>query len=133
MRTFLDLRCTSRVISVDADGHLPGFKPQRPSDNDVASFMNCGADLGLSSGEQLGAGVGEFDVAPGFVPPQPALRDRALDGGAVFGRTASAALAISISFRTAASGSLNGLGSANFTGFVLGCDVRDMDQSVTRR
>src|SRR5467141_1312262 len=32
--------------------------------------------------------------------------------------TASAALAISISFRTAASGSLNGLGSANFTGFV---------------
>src|SRR6266700_4000065 len=37
--------------------------------------------------------------------------------------TASAALAISISFRTAASGSLNGLGSANFTGFVLGWDV----------
>jgi hypothetical protein len=42
--------------------------------------------------------------------------------------TASAALAISISFRTAASGSLNGLGSANFTGFVLGGDVRDVDQ-----
>src|SRR5258708_5974549 len=37
--------------------------------------------------------------------------------------TGSAALAISISFRTAASGSLNGLGSANFTGFVLGCDM----------
>jgi len=37
--------------------------------------------------------------------------------------TGSAALAISISFRTAASGSLNGLGSANFTGFVLGWDV----------
>ena len=44
--------------------------------------------------------------------------------------TASAALAISISFRTAASGSLNGLCSANFTGFVLGCDVRDMNQGV---
>jgi hypothetical protein len=73
------------------------------------------------------------------VPPQPALRDRVLDAGAVFGRTAaggekgaidpldidagSAALAISISFRTAASGSLNGLGSANFTGFVLGWHV----------
>src|SRR5258708_38557006 len=42
--------------------------------------------------------------------------------------TASAALAISISFRTAASGSLNGLGSANFTGFVLGGDVGDVDQ-----
>src|SRR6266849_8148174 len=42
--------------------------------------------------------------------------------------TASAALAISISFRTAGSGSLNGLGSANFTGFVLGGDVRDVDQ-----
>src|SRR5260370_36729226 len=42
--------------------------------------------------------------------------------------TASAALAISITFRTAASGSLNGLGSANFTGFVLGGDVGDMDQ-----
>src|SRR5882672_4691945 len=37
--------------------------------------------------------------------------------------TGSAVLAISISFRTAASGSLNGLGSANFTGFVLGWDV----------
>src|SRR5260370_31363465 len=37
--------------------------------------------------------------------------------------TASAAFAISISFRTAASGSLNGLGSANFTGFVLGWHV----------
>src|SRR6266851_1234375 len=44
--------------------------------------------------------------------------------------TASAALAISISFRTAASGSLNGLGSANFTGFVLGGDVRDVDQRI---
>src|SRR6266436_4996314 len=43
-------------------------------------------------------------------------------------RTASAALAISISFRTAASGSLNGLCSANFTGFVLGGDVGDVDQ-----
>jgi len=84
------------------------------------------------------------------VPPQPALRDRALDAGAVFGRTAaggekgaidpldidagvldgSAALAISISFRTAASGSLNGLCSAKFTGFVLGRDVRDMNQGV---
>src|SRR3984893_18764166 len=42
--------------------------------------------------------------------------------------TASAALAISISFRTAASGSLNGLGSANFTGFVLGGDVRNVHQ-----
>jgi len=37
--------------------------------------------------------------------------------------TASAELAISISFRTAASGSLNGLGSANFAGFVLGWHV----------
>src|SRR6266436_265487 len=44
--------------------------------------------------------------------------------------TASAALAISISFRTAASGSLNGLCSANFTGFVLGGDVGDVDQSI---
>src|SRR3982074_998593 len=44
--------------------------------------------------------------------------------------TASAALAISISFRTAASGSLNGLGSANFTGFVLGGDVGDVDQGI---
>src|SRR6266581_28220 len=44
--------------------------------------------------------------------------------------TASAALAISISFRTAASGSLNGLGSANFTGFVLGGDVGDVDQCI---
>jgi hypothetical protein len=39
-------------------------------------------------------------------------------------------LAISISFRTAASGSLNGLCSAKFTGFVLGRDVRDMNQGV---
>jgi hypothetical protein len=45
--------------------------------------------LGISSGEQLGAGVGEFDVGPGFVSPQPALRDCALDAGAVFGRTAA--------------------------------------------
>src|SRR5229473_7974584 len=44
--------------------------------------------------------------------------------------TASAALAISISFRTAASGSLNGLGSANFTGFVLDGDVGDVDQGI---
>src|SRR6266481_6500037 len=44
--------------------------------------------------------------------------------------TASAALAISISFRTADSGSLNGLGSANFTGFVLGGDVGDVDQGI---
>src|SRR6266436_3590837 len=44
--------------------------------------------------------------------------------------TASAALAISISFRTVASGSLNGLGSANFTGFVLGGDVGDVDQGI---
>src|ERR1700730_11398913 len=44
--------------------------------------------------------------------------------------TASAALAISISFRTAPSGSLNGLGSANFTGFVLGGDVGDVDQGI---
>src|SRR6266853_3340556 len=44
--------------------------------------------------------------------------------------TASAALAISISFRTAASGSLNGLGSANFTGFLLGGDVGDVDQGI---
>src|SRR6266481_5496935 len=42
--------------------------------------------------------------------------------------TASEALAISISFRTAASGSLNGLCSANFTGLVLGGDVGDVDQ-----
>jgi hypothetical protein len=48
-----------------------------------------GIRLGISSGEQLGAGVGEFDVGPGFVSPQPALRDRALDAGAVFGRTAA--------------------------------------------
>jgi hypothetical protein len=104
--------------------------------------------LGISSGEQLGAGVDEFDVGPGFVPPQPALHDRALDAGTAFGRTAaggekgaidplnidaaawtaSAALAISISFRMAASGSLNGLGSANFMGFVLGGDVRNVHQ-----
>jgi hypothetical protein len=45
--------------------------------------------LGISSGEQLGAGVGEFDVGPGFVSPQPALRDRTLDASAVFGRTAA--------------------------------------------
>jgi|SRR5450631_1707587 len=44
--------------------------------------------------------------------------------------TASATLAISISFRIAASGSLNGLCSANFTGFVLGVDVRDVNQGV---
>src|ERR1700675_4414691 len=44
--------------------------------------------------------------------------------------TASAALAISISFRTVASGSLNGLGSANVTGFVLGGDVGDVDQGI---
>src|ERR1700730_18264393 len=44
--------------------------------------------------------------------------------------TASAALAITISFRTAASGSLNGLGSANFTGFVLSGDVGDVDQGM---
>src|SRR6266852_6071109 len=44
--------------------------------------------------------------------------------------TASAELAISISFRTAASGSLNGLGSANFTGFVLGGDVGDVGQGI---
>jgi hypothetical protein len=106
-----------------------------------------GIRLGIPSGEQLGAGVGEFDVGPGFVPPQPALRYRALDAGAVFGQTAaggekglarsikmrpswtaSAALAISITFRTAAPGSLNGLGSANFMGFVLGGDVGDVDQ-----
>src|ERR1700730_16531069 len=44
--------------------------------------------------------------------------------------TASAASAISISFRTAASGSPNGLGSANFTGFVLDGDVGDVDQGI---
>jgi hypothetical protein len=43
MCTFLDLRCASGIVSVDVDGHLSGFKPQRPGDNDVASFMNCGA------------------------------------------------------------------------------------------
>jgi hypothetical protein len=102
----------------------------------------------MSSGEQLGAGCGAPDIDAGLMPPQPSLRDRALDAGAVFGRiaaggekgaidplnidavTASAALAISIGFRTAASGSLNGLGSANFTGFVLGGDVRDVDQGI---
>ena len=39
--------CTSRScralysFTVNADGHFSGFKPQRPGDNDVASFMKC--------------------------------------------------------------------------------------------
>jgi hypothetical protein len=111
-------------------------------------FGSNGADSSL--GEQLGAGVGELDVGPGFVSPQPALRDRAPDAGAVFGRTAAGSEKGAIDpldidagvldgfcgvgdlnqFRTAASRSLNGLCSAKFTGFVLGRDVRDMNQGV---
>ena len=43
----------------------------------------------MSSGEQLGAGCGEPDIDAGLMPPQPSLRDRALDAGAVFGRIAA--------------------------------------------
>src|SRR6266850_931125 len=45
--------------------------------------------LGISSGEQLGACVGEFDVGPGFVSPQPSLGDRALYTCPVFVVTAA--------------------------------------------
>jgi len=64
----------------------------------VTSWRPPGSGIGLAKGrfQPVAAirriarrGVGEFDVGPGFVPPQPALRDRALDAGAVFGRTAA--------------------------------------------
>src|SRR6202795_3783247 len=42
-----------------------------------------------SSGEQLGTGLGELHVGPGFVHPQPTAGDGKLETSAVFGRTAA--------------------------------------------
>ena len=74
-------------------------------------------DAAEGKSEKLGAGVGEFDVGPGFVPPQPALRDRALDAGAVFGRTAAGGEKGAIDPLDIDAGVLNGL-----------CGVGDLDQ-----
>src|SRR6266481_3611850 len=42
-----------------------------------------------SSGEQLGTGLSELHIGPGFVHPQPAARDGELKTGAIFGRAAA--------------------------------------------
>jgi len=88
-------------------------------------------------GEQLSAGRGEFHIGATLVHPEPASLDRQLYAGPVFGRraaflvqegsvdfldvdapscTASTELAISISLRAAASGSVKWLGSTYFMG-----------------
>jgi hypothetical protein len=41
------------------------------------------------SGEQLGAGLGELHIDPGFVPPKPTLGNRQIQPGTIFGWAAA--------------------------------------------
>jgi hypothetical protein len=43
----------------------------------------------ISSGKQLRAGLGEFDVGPGLVLPEPAALDRNPEAGTIFGRASA--------------------------------------------
>lgn len=50
---------------------------------------NVAVILCQTSGKQLGTGGGELHIGPGVMPPQPAQRDRAREGGAELVRRAA--------------------------------------------
>src|SRR5665647_1107092 len=68
-------------------GFLAPAPRQQRRDQPHALLRHIG--LGLSSREHLGPSGRKLDVGPTFMPPQPAQRDRAREGGGVLIRRAA--------------------------------------------